>query len=65
MERERQDFVIFGVERMTDGWDIHLGPNMNDPWLSIPTSAAPVPPEVGDIVTVLLPKVVGFTKVVI
>jgi len=59
--RNKQQFVICGVKENDTGWDLKLGPDKNDPWVSVPEIEFPVTPEIGDIAMVLLPEVIGIT----
>jgi len=53
--RAEQDFVIRDVTETDTTWDLHLG---DGTWVSASKEEYPVAPEMGDIVTLLLPKVV-------
>ena len=60
-QRTEQDFVICDVTETETGWDIHLGPHANDPWVSVSAKDF-VAPEPGDIATVVLPRVLAIVS---
>lgn len=57
-----QNFGVFHVEPVEAGWNVRLGPEDGDPWITVQVGKAEAAPEVGDIVTVLLPQVVSIKK---
>lgn len=58
-EFETQAFVICDVTNGPYGWDIHLGPEDDDPWVSVKRDEWPKP-QIGQIATVTLPRVTSI-----
>ena len=52
--------VVSKVSSTADGWDVELAPG--DTWLSLDKDDALGEPEVGDIVTVRVPRIVALKK---
>lgn len=61
IDAEIREFSVFEVvDRDGGGWRIKLGAGDDDPWIDVDQAAFPVPPEVGDIATVRLPKLLDL-----
>lgn len=62
-DERAHDFVIFDVEKIDpdqDSWDVSLGPEPGDPWLTVWRSDIGCEPNIGDIITVQLPRAIAI-----
>ena len=57
-------FLVRGVSEKPGGWDIaiHINGMPGYLWISVSEEDFPVPPEVDDFATVILPKVILITS---
>ena len=55
-----QTFVICAVTDCESGWNIKLGPDEGDPWMTV-DMADWEKPEVGDIIRIMLPQILNIT----